>query len=198
MPKPYVKLCTLICFLLLAGCAPSAEAIQAAIAQTQTAQPTATPQIPAAHWAAINQLIDDGSTLSVKIETGLTYEEFKAQLVIYKSRHNVVLESVAEFLPQPVQTAMNRALLGWTLAFNLWSMQESGEEEPNEFSSWPDFGAAMTYLADDAVTSPYLQGKSNKFYADKYLKFDENISTLVAKANAEFVVARAGLLSLAK
>ena len=36
MPKPYVKLCTLICFLLLAGCAPSAGAVQTAIAQTQS------------------------------------------------------------------------------------------------------------------------------------------------------------------
>ncbi len=186
----------LLCWLLLAGCAPSASAVQTAIAQTQ-AVVTPPPQIPEAHWDAVDRLIDDGSTLTVLIETGLDFEEFKAQLVTYKSRHDVVLESIGEFVPRPVQTAMNQALLGWSLAYELLSIKAQGGTEPNEYD-WPNFEATMNFLGDDAVTRAYLQPKDKKLVGKKYLKFDENISTLLQKANAEFVKARSALISLKK
>ena len=182
--------------VLLAGCAPSAAAVQAAIAQTQAAA-TATPQIPAEHRAAIDRLIDDGSLLVSLLENDVTYDAFKTQLVIYRSRHSVVIESGEGFLPQPVLTAMKRALLGWSLAYELWSFKIEGIPEPNQFS-WPEFEAVMNFLADDAVTGKYLCCANAKLSGKKYLLFNENISALLGKANAEFVVARSGLIQLQK
>jgi len=182
--------------VLLAGCAPSAAAVQAAIAQTQVAA-TATPQIPAEHRAAIDRLIDDGSLLVSLLENDVTYDAFKTQLVIYRSRHSVVIESGEGFLPQPVLTAMKRALLGWSLAFELWLLKTEGSPEPNEFS-WPEFEATTNFLADDAVTGKYLCCANIKLSGKKYLLFNENISVLLGKASAEFVVARSGLIQLQK
>jgi len=181
--------------VLLAGCAPSAAAVQAAIAQTQAAA-TATPQIPAEHRAAIDRLIDDGSLLVSLLENDVTYDAFKTQLVIYRSRHSVVIESAEEFLPQPVLSAMKRALLGWSLAYELWSLKTEGSPEPNEFS-WPEFEATTNFLGDDAVTRPYPPSSPRKS-GMKYLLFNENISTLLGKANAGFVVARSALIQLQK
>ncbi len=117
--------------LLLSACAPSAEAIQTAIAQTQTAG-----EMSDQFRGRLYKLLEEGSTLCAMINQTVTYPEFRLQLAQVKGAFSVALSSQTgsgpgkEIGPDNIDK-LNHAFMGWDLAFSVWDARLNGGEAPH-------------------------------------------------------------------
>ncbi len=131
-----------LALLMLSACAPSAEAIQTAIAQTPAAGG------PSDRLTrALDQLLQEGATLSAMTIQGVTFSEYRQQLARVKGAFSVALsaQSPSRNMPSQVVEEMNQAFTGWDLALSVWDAKQNGGAAPRA----PDVGRypeLVTYI----------------------------------------------------
>ncbi len=125
--KP-LTLLSLIALLMLSACAPSAEVIQTAIAQTQAAGGRSDE-----FTSRINKLLEEGSTLNAMTIQGLTFQEYRQQLARVKGAFSVALsaQSTSKSIPPEVIDELNHAFMGWDFALSVWDAKSNGGEAPH-------------------------------------------------------------------
>src|SRR5512144_2965840 len=81
-------LLSILALLMLSACAPSAGAIQTAIAQTQAAGGTSDKLT-----GRLNVLLEEGATLNAMSVQGVTFQDFRQQLARVKGAYSVALSA---------------------------------------------------------------------------------------------------------
>ncbi len=121
-------LLSMLALLMLSACAPSAQAIQTAIAQTQAAG-----RMSDRLTNRLNRLLEEGSTLSAMTIQGCTFAEFRQQLARAKGAYSLALSAQAGdqgIAPEAV-TELNLAFTGWDLARSVWDAKSNGGGAPH-------------------------------------------------------------------
>ncbi len=121
-------LLSILVLLMLSACAPSAEAIQTAIAQTQAVGPTSDKLT-----GRLDKLLDEGATLNAMTVQGLTFQEYRQQLARAKGAFSVALsaQSMSKSIPPEVIGELNQAFTGWDLALSVWDAKSNGGGAPH-------------------------------------------------------------------
>jgi hypothetical protein len=122
-----LTLLSIAALLMLSACAPSAEAVQTAIAQTQAAagmSDTLTNRL--------NRLLEAGATLNAMTMQGFTFEDFERQLAQAKGDYSLALsaQSQSSSIPPEAVTELNAAFTGWDLTRSVWDAQLNGGGAP--------------------------------------------------------------------
>ena len=120
-------LLSIVALLILSACAPSAEAVQTAIAQTQAAA-----GMSDVLANRLNRLLEAGATLNAMTMQGFTFEEFERQLAAAKGDYSLALsaQSASSSIPPQAVTELNAAFTGWDLTRSVWSAQLTGGGAP--------------------------------------------------------------------
>jgi len=120
-------LLSIVALLILSACAPSAEAVQTAIAETEAA--TGMSDVLANR---LNRLLEAGATLNAMTMQGFTFEEFERQLAVAKGDYSLALsaQSSSSSIPPQAVTELNAAFTGWDLTRSVWSAQLNGGGAP--------------------------------------------------------------------
>ncbi len=153
-------LLSILASLMLSACAPSAQAIQTAIAQTQSAGGTSDKLTGPLTW-----LLEEGSTLDNMIGQGVTYQEFHEQLARVKGAWTVALgaQSPARSIPAEVVEEMNQAFTGWDLALSVWDARLNGQEAPRA----PDVGRYADLVTYVGMEELPMVGSGSDSYVDQ-------------------------------
>jgi hypothetical protein len=167
---------------MLSACAPSAEVVQTAIAETQPAG------IPDEFTGRVNALLGAGSTLTAMAGQGVTFEEFSQQLGQAKGAYSLALGAqTAERNMRPEAVGeLDAAFTGWDLAHSVWDAKLNGGEAPRA----PDVGRyaeLATYVGAEKL--PMVGSGS-----ESYVEPDVVIGILMYQATDNFEAAKAVLL----
>ncbi len=122
---------SILALLMLSACASSAQAIQTAIAQTQTAG-----RMSDKLEGRLNQLLEEGATLNAMTIQGTTFSEFRQQLARVKGAFSVALSAQSGVEPSrgispEAIDRLNHAFMGWDLALSVWDAKLNGGEAPH-------------------------------------------------------------------
>ncbi len=119
---------SILALLMLSACAPSAAAIQTAIAQTQAAGGMSDKLT-----GRLNTLLEEGATLNAMTVQGLTFQEYRQQLARVKGAFSVALsaQSASKNILAEVVEELNQAFMGWDLALSVWDAKLNGGEAPH-------------------------------------------------------------------
>jgi hypothetical protein len=121
-----------LALLILAACAPSAQAIQTAIARTQAAG-----GMSAEFTLQLNKLLEDGATLTAMTIQGTTLPEYRMQLAQTKGDYSLALTAqTGNGIPAEVVDELNQAFTAWELARFAWDARLNGGQAPRA----PDVG----------------------------------------------------------
>jgi hypothetical protein len=124
------------CAAILSACAPSTpspQAIQTAMAQTQTAGGMSDLLISRLH-----RLLEEGATLTAMTIQGVTFPQFREQLARAKGAYSLALAAQSPdkgMTPETIE-ALNLTFTGWDLAHSVWDAKTNGGEAPHA----PDAG----------------------------------------------------------
>lgn len=177
---------TLLCIvtlMMLSACAPSAEAVQTALAETQPVG------IPDQFTGALNALVGEGTRLSAMTAQGITFEEFSQQLEQAKVAYSMALGAqTAERNMRPEAVGeLDAAFTGWDLAHSVWDAKLNGGEAPRA----PDVGRyaeLATYVGAEKLP---MVGSGSESYVDP----DVVIRILMYQATDNFEAAKAVLIA---
>ncbi len=176
-------LCASCLALIGSACAPAApspQAIQTAIAQTQAAQPA-----PSQLNNRLNRLLEEGSTLTAMTIQGVNFAEYRQQLARAKSAYSLALS--AQSLDHPISpesiTTLNLAFTGWDLALSIWDARQNGTGAPHA----PDavrYAQLVEYVGLDKL--PFVGGVPGQGDVDQ----DQVIRMLLSMATDHFTAAQ--------
>jgi hypothetical protein len=164
---------------ILSACAPSTpspQAIQTAIAQTQTA----------GHMSEklayrLNRMIDEGSTLVAMTIQGTTFSEYRQQLARFKGAYGAALSasSVDHPIPEEVIIRLSHANTAWDLALSVWDAKQNGGGAPHAPNA-VRYKELVEYVGLDKL--PFLSGVPGQGDVDA----NEVIRTLWGTATDDF------------
>jgi len=169
-----------LALLMLSACAPSAGAIQTAIAQTQAAGPAS-----GVLASRLYKLLEEGSTLNAMTVQGVTFQEYRQQLARVKGAFSVALsaQSASASISPEVVNEMNLAFTGWDLALSVWDAKSNGRGAPHA----PDavrYPELVEYVGLDKL--PFTGGVPGEGEVDQ----DHVIRILLARAMDHFTAAQ--------
>ncbi len=158
-----VILCAASVAAILSACAPatpSPQAIQTAIAQTQSATTQTATGMSGEFASRLNKLVEEGSTLTAMTVQGITFSEFRQQLARAKGAYGVALSAQTGAGPtkeigSEAIDALNQAFTGWDLALSVWDAKQSGSGAPHA----PDavrYAALVEYVGLEKL--PFVGG----------------------------------------
>jgi hypothetical protein len=176
-------LLSILALLMLSACAPSAEAIQTAIAQTQAAGGMSDKLT-----SRLNKLLEDGATLNAMAIQGTTFPEFRQQLAQAKGDYSLALsaQSSGSSIPPEAIEALNQAYTGWDLAQTVWYAKLNGGEAPHA----PDavrYAELVSYVGLEQLP---VVGSGSESYVDP----ERVLRVLLSLATDHFMVAQDLLL----
>ncbi len=122
-----LTLLALLAVLMLSACAPSAQAVQTAIAETQAAG------MSDLLISRRHRLLEETSTLSAMTIQGVTFEDYCLQLARAKGSYTLALsaQSPEQGIAPEVVTELNKAFTGWDLARSVWDAELHGGGAPH-------------------------------------------------------------------
>ncbi len=172
-------LLSLLALLMLSACAPSAEAVQTAIAETQTAGGMSDKLT-----GRLNTLLEEGATLNAMTIQGVAFQEYRQQLARAKGAYSVALSatSATSSIPPEVIEELNLAFTGWDLALSVWDAKLNGGEAPHA----PDavrYSELVSYVGLEQLP---VVGSGSESYVDQ----DQVIRTLWYLARDHFTLAQ--------
>ncbi len=164
---------------MLSACAPatpSPQAIQTAIAQTQTAG-----RMSEKLTYRLNRLIDEGSTLTAMTVQGVTFSEYRQQLARVKGAYGAALsaQTVSSSIPPEVIERLNHTCTAWDLALSVWDARQNGGGAPHA----PDavrYAELVDYVGLDKL--PFVSGVPGQGDVDQ----DQVIRLLLSTATDDF------------
>lgn len=120
-------LLSMLALLLLPACAPSPEAIQAAIARTQAAAGMSDTLI-----SRLDKLLEAGATLNAMTVQDTTIEAFQRQLAQAKGNYSLALSAQlpGSAIPAEAIYELDAAFTGWDLALSVWDAKLNGGGAP--------------------------------------------------------------------
>ncbi len=179
-----VTLLSLLALLVLSACAPSAQVVQTAIAQTQAVGGMSDKLI-----SRLNKLLEEGTTLSAMTIQGVTFEEFRLQLARTKGSYSLALsaQSASKGMAPETITELNLAFTGWDLAHSVWGAKLNGGGAPHA----PDavrYSELVSYVGLDKL--PFVGGVPGEGDVDQ----DQAIRMLLGTATDHFGAAQTLLM----
>ena len=174
---------SMLALLMLSACAPSAEAIQTAIAQTQAVR------MSDKLTNRLNKLLEDGATLIAMTIQGTSFQEYRQQLAQAKGDYSLALsaQSGSSGIPPEAIDELNHAFTGWDLAQTVWYAKLNGGEAPHA----PDavrYPELVEYVGLDQL--PFTGGAPGEGAVDP----DRVLRTLLSLATDHFMVVQGLLL----
>jgi hypothetical protein len=176
-------LLSILGLLILSACAPAAQAIQTAMAQTQ-----ATARMSDLLISCLNKLLEDGATLCNMSAQSFTLPEFRQKLARTKGDHALVLAAPSGkgIAPEAV-TELNQAITGWDLAHSVWYAKLNGWGAPRA----PDavrYSELVDYVGVEKL--PFVGGVPGAGEVEQ----DQVIGILLGMATEHFSAAQALLI----
>ncbi len=171
-----LTLLSILALLMLSACAPSAEAIQTAIAQTQAAGGNSDKLT-----GPLNTLLQEGSTLIAMTMQGTTFAEYRQQLARVKGAWSLALgaQSPSKDMPPQLVEEMNQAFTGWDLALSVWDAKMNGGEAPHA----PDAGRYPELVSYVGLEELPVVGSGAESYVDQ----NKVIRILLSRAMDHFM-----------
>lgn len=175
----------IVASLMLSACAPSAEAIQAAIAQTQAAA-----GMSDTLKTRLNRLLEAGATLNATTLQGFTLQEYERLLAQAKGDYSLALsaQSPGSSIPAEAVTELNLAFTGWDLARSVWDAKVNGGGAPQA----PDavrYAELVEYFGLEGL--PFVSGVPGEGPVDQ----DRVLNSLLIQAMEHFGLAQDMLLA---
>jgi hypothetical protein len=168
---------------MLSACAPSAEAVETALAETRPVG------IPDQFTGALNALLEEGTRLSAMTAQGITFEEFSQQLEQAKVTYSMALGAqTAERNMRPEAVGeLDAAFTGWDLALFVWDAKLNGGEAPHA----PDAGRYAELVSYVGLEQLPMVGSGAESTVDQ----EEVIRILLDLATDHFEAAKAVLIA---
>lgn len=192
-----MKRLILLVMVMLTACAPSAQAIQTAIAQTQAAE------MSAEQKDRFNKVLEDGAMLSSMSEQGVTYSDFNQQLAKVKSNYDLATTAPsAKGISSETKAALDQAFNGWELALHVWD--DKNYQIQNAIGApyaWEDdekrIAEIEAYVGQGGLSRTSAQSiqVDHSNGALKKIKFDAGIGLVLAVASEHWKNAQRQLVA---
>jgi hypothetical protein len=144
------------------------------------------PEITDMFRQQLTRFLEEGTTTTAMTEQGISYLQFQQRIPAMNGAYDLAVSTWPEGFSADARSSFERALDGWDLALDLWSLDIGDKDNPlepniNGYQRYVDYAGDM--LVYDTHPSNFIV---EDYRGKTFLPFDENISILLAIASDAF------------
>jgi hypothetical protein len=134
------------------------------------------------------KFLEEGAKTNAKTSQGVSFIELREQVANARAAYDLISATWPSDFPNDCREDFEKALKGWSLSLDLWSIKINSDGYP-----WPiesgiyDHTPFLNFAGDKLIIKVFSEGSPYTSSIGKhYLPYDDNISILFSIAGASF------------